>query len=146
VPFYHQGSLDPRATATDLVLRLTAELRKKDVVEKFVEFFGEGVASLSIADRATLSNMAPEYGATVGYFPMDQAAIDYLRLTGRSEERIAYIEAYLKAQGMFRDYKSGTQQPVFSDVLEIDLSTIKPAMAGPKSKRTNARWHTASNF
>lgn len=150
------GTFDPRATATDLVLTLTAALRKKglvldglqdlilrSVVDKFVEFFGPGVAQLSIADRATVSNMvpldsgsclnhqAPEYGATVGFFPVDSNSIEYLRLTGRDESNIAYIEAYLKAQGLFRDYKSG-EDPVFSDVLELDLGTVQPAMAGPK--------------
>eukprot|EP01115_Flamella_aegyptia_P008160 TRINITY_DN33872_c0_g1_i1.p1 TRINITY_DN33872_c0_g1~~TRINITY_DN33872_c0_g1_i1.p1 ORF type:complete len:892 (-),score=500.45 TRINITY_DN33872_c0_g1_i1:53-2728(-) len=126
------GDFNPQATATDLVLTITAALRKKGVVEKFVEFYGPGVASLSIADRATISNMAPEYGATVGFFPMDDNSISYLRLTGRDEAKIAYIEAYLKAQGLFRNYKDASQDPVFTDVLEIDLSTIKPCLAGPK--------------
>jgi len=126
------GEFSPAATATDLVLAITALLRKKGVVEKFVEFFGPGVASLSIADRATLSNMAPEYGATIGFFPQDTKAIEYMRLTGRSEERIAFTEAYLKAQGLFRDYKNDKIDPTFNDVLELDLSTIKPALAGPK--------------
>jgi aconitate hydratase len=126
------GEFSPAATATDLVLAITALLRKKGVVEKFVEFFGPGVASLSIADRATLSNMAPEYGATIGFFPQDAKAIEYMRLTGRSEERIGFTEAYLKAQGLFRDYKNDKVDPTFNDVLELDLSTIKPALAGPK--------------
>jgi len=126
------GHLSPQATATDLVLAVTATLRKKGVVEKFVEFFGPGVASLSIADRATISNMAPEYGATIGFFPVDKNSLDYLRLTGRAEDKIAYIEAYLKAQGLFRDYLNSATDPVFTDVLEIDLSTIKPSLAGPK--------------
>jgi len=125
------GTLPAGSTATDLVLAITAALRKKGVVEKFVEFYGPGTGSLSIADRATISNMAPEYGATVGFFPMDQKSLGYLRLTGRSEEKIAYIEAYLKAQGLFRDYHAGTD-PVFTDNLEIDLKNISPAMAGPK--------------
>jgi len=125
------GSLPAGSTATDLVLAITAALRKKGVVEKFVEFYGPGTGTLSIADRATISNMAPEYGATVGYFPMDEKSLGYLRLTGRPEEKIAYIEAYLKAQGLFRDYYSGVD-PVFTDYLEIELGNIKPALAGPK--------------
>jgi len=131
------GELNPQATATDLVLAVTAALRKKGVVEKFVEFFGPGVASLAIADRATISNMAPEYGATVGFFPVDEASINYLKLTGRDETKIEYIEAYLKAQGLFRNYKDASTDPVFNDVLEIDLSSIKPSLAGPKRPQDN---------
>jgi aconitate hydratase len=126
------GKFSPLATATDLVLAVTALLRKKGVVEKFVEFFGEGVASLAIADRATVANMAPEYGATCGFFPMDTQSIEYLRLTGRSEEKIKYIEAYLKAQKLYRNYADHAEDPVFTDTVELDLSTIKPAMSGPK--------------
>jgi len=126
------GKLNPVATSTDLVLTLTNALRKKGVVEKFVEFFGPGVANLSVADRATISNMAPEYGATVGYFPMDKNSIDYLRLTGRNEDKIAYIESYLKTQGLYRNYEDSSSDPIFNDVLEIDLSSIIPALAGPK--------------
>eukprot|EP01118_Nematostelium_gracile_P015317 TRINITY_DN6112_c0_g1_i1.p1 TRINITY_DN6112_c0_g1~~TRINITY_DN6112_c0_g1_i1.p1 ORF type:complete len:909 (-),score=311.78 TRINITY_DN6112_c0_g1_i1:17-2686(-) len=126
------GKFDPTATATDLVLAITTALRKKGVVEKFVEFYGPGVAQLTIADRATVSNMAPEYGATIGYFPMDNNSLDYLRLTGRDEKKIAYIEAYLRAQGLFVDYKDESAFPEFNDVLEISLDDIKPAMAGPK--------------
>jgi len=126
------GELSPIVTATDLVLVLTNLLRKKGVVEKFVEFYGPGTGALSISDRATISNMAPEYGATMGYFPMDAKAINYLRLTGRSEEKIAYIEAYLKAQGLYRDYSDSKADAVFTDVIELDLSTVKPSLAGPK--------------
>jgi len=126
------GSLPPMATATDLVLALTALLRKKGVVEKFVEFFGEGVAGLAIADRATISNMAPEYGATIGFFPMDTNSINYLNLSGRAEEKVRYIEAYLKAEGLFRDYTNASQDPVFTDVVSLDLGTVVPALAGPK--------------
>lgn len=126
------GTFNPLSTATDLVLFITAALRKKNVVEKFVEFFGPGVASLSVADRATVSNMAPEYGATIGYFPMDENSLKYLRLTGRSEEKIAYIEAYLKAQGLYRNYEDSSSDPIFNDVLEIDLGNIVPALSGPK--------------
>lgn len=127
-----RGSLSPQATATDLVLAITSVLRKKDVVEKFVEFFGPGVASLTIADRATIANMAPEYGATMGYFPMDSNSIEFLKLTGRPQEKIAYIEAYLKAQELHRNYLDESQDPVFTDVVEVDLSTILPSLAGPK--------------
>eukprot|EP01116_Phalansterium_solitarium_P019202 TRINITY_DN52_c0_g1_i1.p2 TRINITY_DN52_c0_g1~~TRINITY_DN52_c0_g1_i1.p2 ORF type:complete len:766 (+),score=384.92 TRINITY_DN52_c0_g1_i1:161-2458(+) len=126
------GKFSPVATATDLVLAVTSALRKKGVVDKFVEFFGPGVATLSITDRATISNMAPEYGATVGFFPMDSNSLDYLRLTGRSEERVSFTEAYLKAQGLLRDYNNQAQDPVFTDVVEINLESIVPALSGPK--------------
>ncbi|KAL6056402.1 Aconitate hydratase [Balamuthia mandrillaris] len=126
------GTFPPHATATDLVLAITKALRKKGVVEKFVEFFGPAVEQLSIADRATISNMSPEMGATICYFPVDNKTLDYLRLTGRTEEQIAYIEAYLKAQGLFRDYTDASQDPSFTDVLELDLSTIIPCLSGPK--------------
>jgi len=126
------GKFDPRATATDLVLAVTAALRKKGVVEKFVEFFGPGVAELAIADRATISNMAPEYGATIGFFPMDTNSIDYLKLTGRDTQRIAFTEAYLKAHNMFVDYRDDKAYPTFTHIMEINLDTIKPSLAGPK--------------
>eukprot|EP01119_Soliformovum_irregulare_P016046 TRINITY_DN460_c0_g1_i1.p1 TRINITY_DN460_c0_g1~~TRINITY_DN460_c0_g1_i1.p1 ORF type:complete len:904 (+),score=325.79 TRINITY_DN460_c0_g1_i1:338-2713(+) len=131
------GDLPSEATATDLVLALTALLRKKGVVEKFVEFFGPGVASLSIADRATVSNMAPEYGATIGYFPVDNQSLAYLRMTGREESKIAQIEGYLKAVGLFRDYRDASTDPNFTDLLEVDLSQIKPSLAGPKRPHDN---------
>src|SRR3954449_3467237 len=105
-------------------------LRAKGVVGKFVEFYGPGLDALGLADRATIGNMAPEYGATCGFFPVDQVAIDYLRLSGRDEARIALVEAYCKAQGMWRD--ASTPDPVFTDTLELDLSTVQPSMAGPK--------------
>lgn len=126
------GTLSPMATATDLVLAITKELRKKGVVEKFVEFYGPGVAQLSLADRATISNMSPETGATICFFPVDEKALEYMRLTGRSAEQVQWTESYLKAQGLFRDYNSADQDPHFSSVLELDLSTIVPCMAGPK--------------
>lgn len=126
------GELAPEATATDLVLAITKNLRAKGVVEKFVEFYGPGVASLSLADRATISNMAPEYGATIGFFPPDEKAIDYLKLSGRTEKQCKYIEAYLRAQGFFRNYNDASTDPVFTDSLELDLSTIVPSLAGPK--------------
>ena len=125
------GKLPLASTATDLVLTLTKMLREKGVVGKFVEFFGEGCAELTIADRATISNMSPEYGATMGYFPMDEETLNYLRVTGRSEEKVQYIEAYLRKTGLFRNYRDGPD-PVFTDVLELDLSTVVPCLSGPK--------------
>ncbi len=124
------GKLGEGVTATDLVLTLTNILRKKGVVGKFVEYFGPGLHVLSLADRATIANMAPEYGATCGFFPIDQATIDYLRLTARDEQLISLVEAYAKAQGMWHDKNSA--DPVFTDMVELDLSTVGPSLAGPK--------------
>ena len=124
------GKLNEGVTATDLVLTVTQILRKHGVVGKFVEFYGPGLDHLPLADRATIGNMAPEYGATCGFFPVDQITIDYLRLTGRDEERIALVEAYSKAQGMWRD--SNSPDPVFTATLELDLAQVKPSLAGPK--------------
>jgi aconitate hydratase len=124
------GRLPEGATATDLVLTVTQMLRKKGVVGKFVEFFGKGLDDLPLADRATIGNMAPEYGATCGFFPVDRITLDYMRLSGRDEHRIALVEAYCRAQGMFRD--RDTPDPVFTDTLELDLSTVQPSLAGPK--------------
>ncbi|QGZ30807.1 aconitate hydratase AcnA [Stutzerimonas stutzeri] len=124
------GKLNEGVTATDLVLTVTQMLRKHGVVGKFVEFFGPGLDHLPLADRATIGNMAPEYGATCGFFPVDQITIDYLRLTGRDPDRIALVEAYSKAQGMWRDSQS--QDPVFTATLELDLSQVQPSLAGPK--------------
>ena len=124
------GKLKEGVTATDLVLTVTQMLRKHGVVGKFVEFFGPGLDSLQLADRATIGNMAPEYGATCGFFPVDQVTLDYLRLTGRDEQRIALVEAYYKAQGLWRD--SDSPEPVFSDTLELELSDVVPSLAGPK--------------
>ncbi|MBA4312109.1 MAG: aconitate hydratase AcnA [Chlorobiaceae bacterium] len=124
------GSPKPGTTATDIVLTATQLLRKKGVVGKFVEFFGPGIGSLSLADRATLANMAPEYGATMGYFPVDQETLNYLKFTGRSNEQITLIETYCKEQGLFRD--NSMPDPIFSDTLELDLSTVEPSLAGPK--------------
>lgn len=124
------GKLNEGVTATDLVLAVTQLLRNKGVVSKFVEFYGEGLQDLSIADRATIGNMAPEYGATCGFFPLDEAALDYLRLSGRDTHTISLVEAYAKAQGLWHDAKQ--EAPVFSDVVTLDLSSIKPCMAGPK--------------
>jgi aconitate hydratase len=124
------GTLPEGATATDLALTVTNILRKKGVVGKFVEFFGPGVSAMSLADRATVANMAPEYGATMGFFPVDEETLNYLRLTGRSDEQIALVEAYYKAQGLFRT--DDMEQPVYSDIVELDLSTVVPSLAGPK--------------
>lgn len=130
IGFRLTGSLAEGATATDLALTVTQLLRKKGVVGKFVEFFGPGLSNISLADRATVANMAPEYGATVGFFPVDSETINFLRQTGRDEDQIALVEAYYKAQGMFRT--DDTPEPVFSDIVELDLSTIVPSLAGPK--------------
>ena len=130
VGFKLYGELPLGVTATDLVLRIVEILRKKGVVEKFVEFYGSGLDSLTLADRATIANMAPEYGATMGFFPIDEKSLQYLKETGRSDEVIQRVERYTKEQGMFRT--QGTPDPDFSDVVELDISTIQPALAGPK--------------
>jgi len=124
------GRLREGVTATDLTLTITQLLRKKGVVDKFVEFYGPGVASLPLADRATIANMAPEYGATVGFFPVDNVTVGYLRTTGRSPELIDLCERYYKAQGLFRD--ANTPDPVFTDNVELDLGSVEPSLAGPK--------------
>ncbi|HSU98352.1 MAG TPA: aconitase family protein, partial [Gemmatimonadaceae bacterium] len=129
IGFKVHGKLPPGATATDLVLTVTEMLRKKKVVGKFVEFYGNGLSSLSLADRATLGNMAPEYGATMGFFPVDDETIRYLRFTGR-DDRADLAEAYCKAQGMFRT--DDMPDPEFTDTVELDLSTVTPSIAGPK--------------
>jgi aconitate hydratase len=130
IGFRLDGALPEGATATDLVLTVTQMLRKKGVVGKFVEFFGPGILNLTIEDQATISNMAPEYGATCGFFPVSQATIDYLRATGREKDRVALVEAYAKAQGLWSD--ADTEAPEFTDTLELDLSTVVPSLAGPK--------------
>ncbi len=130
IGFRLAGSLRPGATATDLVLTVTQMLRKKGVVGKFVEYFGPGVASLPVADRATLGNMSPEYGATVGYFPVDDQTLTYLRLTGRTQSQVKLIEAYCKAQGLFNS--ADAPEPKFSDTLELDLGSVVPSLAGPR--------------
>src|ERR1700751_1574800 len=118
IGFHLKGTLKPGATATDLVLTVTQMLRKKGVVNKFVEYFGQGITNLSVADRATLGNMSPEYGATIGFFPVDDQTLEYLRLTGRAEPQVRLIEAYCKAQGLFRT--AASPDPVFTDTLEPD--------------------------
>ena len=124
------GKLKEGVTATDLVLTVTQMLRRRGVVGKFVEYFGPGLANLTIADRATLGNMSPEYGATCGFFPIDDDTLRYLRDTGRPAERIALVTAYAKAQGMYRT--KNTADPVFTDVLKLELSSVEPSLAGPK--------------
>ena len=125
------GSLNDGVTATDMTLRIVEMLREHGVVGKFVEFFGEGMAALSLADRATIANMAPEYGATCGFFPVDERTIEYLRLTGRDEEALAGVEAFSKAQGLW--YSASDAEKSYTDVLELDLGTILPALAGAKA-------------
>jgi aconitate hydratase len=130
VGFRLAGELKEGITATDLVLTVTQMLRQKGVVGRFVEFYGPGLDSMTVADRATIANMAPEYGATCGFFPIDRRTLDYLELTGREPERIALVEAYARAQGLWRD--SASAEPLFTDTLELDMSTIEPSLAGPK--------------
>ena len=130
VGFRLSGELKEGITATDLVLTVTQMLRAKGVVGRFVEFFGPGLDALSLADRATIANMAPEYGATCGFFPIDERTIDYLKLTGREDSRIELVRAYAKAQGMWRD--AATPDPQFTDTLELDMATVEPSLAGPK--------------
>jgi aconitate hydratase len=130
VGFRLAGQLNEGITATDLVLTVTEMLRQKGVVGRFVEFYGPGLANLPLADRATIANMAPEYGATCGFFPIDERTVDYLRLTGRDEEQIELVQAYCQAQGLWRD--SNSPEPLFTDTLELDMSIIEPSLAGPK--------------
>ena len=129
IGFRFKGKLKEGITATDLVLTCTQILRKRGVVEKFVEYFGDGLDHLSLEDRATIANMAPEYGATCGFFPVDADTIKYLRATGRKADRVALVEAYAKAQGLWRE---PGMEPVYTDVLELDISTVEPSLAGPK--------------
>ncbi|WP_114943603.1 aconitate hydratase AcnA [Microvirga calopogonii] len=130
IGFKLTGKLKEGVTATDLVLTVTQMLRKKGVVGKFVEFYGPGLNDMSVADRSTIGNMAPEYGATCGFFPIDAKTIDYLKTTSRTDERVALVEAYAKAQGMWRTAE--TPDPVFTDTLELDLGDVVPSLAGPK--------------
>jgi aconitate hydratase len=130
IGFHMTGALPEGATATDLVLTVTQMLRKKGVVGKFVEYYGDGLQHLTVEDQATIANMAPEYGATCGFFPITRATVDYLAATGRAPERVALVEAYAKAQGMW--VEAGVEHPVFSDILELDLATVTPSLAGPK--------------
>src|ERR1043165_927832 len=130
VGFHLTGALGEGITATDLVLTVTQALRQKGVVGRFVEFYGPGVSALSVADRATIANMAPEYGATCGFFPIDSKTLDYMRLTGRPDAEIALTEAYCRAQGMW--FEEGADDPVFTETLRLDMSTVEPSLAGPK--------------
>jgi len=130
VGFRIKGKLKDGVTATDLVLTVTQILRKKGVVEKFVEFFGEGLKYLPLPDRATIANMAPEYGATIGLFPIDDETLNYLKLSGRTAAEVALVEKYYKAQGLF--YTDKTPESVYSDIIDFDLSTVEPCLAGPK--------------
>ena len=130
VGFKLHGRLPAGATATDLVLTVTQMLRQKKVVGKFVEFYGPGLTNLPLADRATIANMAPEYGATMGFFPVDEETLKYLRMTGRPSEHVKLVEAYTKEQGLFRT--DATADPVFTDTLELDLGVVEPSLAGPK--------------
>jgi len=130
IGFKLTGKLREGVTATDLVLTVTQMLRKKGVVGKFVEFFGPGLADLPLADRATIGNMAPEYGATCGFFPVDETTLGYLSLSGREEHRINLVREYCKAQGLWRD--AASPDPVFTDTLELDMGTVEPSLAGPK--------------
>jgi aconitate hydratase len=131
VGFHLTGSLQEGITATDLVLTVTQMLRARGVVGRFVEFYGAGVSALSVADRATIANMAPEYGATCGFFPVDGKTLDYMRLTGRSDEQIALTEAYARAQGLWLE-PGAYHEPLFTDTLELDMDSVEPSLAGPK--------------
>lgn len=142
------GKLKDGVTATDLVLTVTQMLRKHGVVGKFVEFYGEGMSELSLADRATIANMSPEYGATMGFFPVDHVTLQYLKLTGRSEETVAMIESYLRANKMFVDYNEPQVERTYSSYLELDLKDVEPCISGPKRphdrvplKEMKADWH-----
>ena len=144
VGFKLQGRLPEGSTATDLVLTVTEMLRKKGVVGQFVEFYGTGLSNLTLPDRATIANMAPEYGATMGFFPVDAETLAYLRFTGRSDERLALVDAYTKMQGLFRTDQ--TPDPLFSDTLELDLGKVEPTLAGPKRPQDRVPLRQAKSF
>ncbi|KAH9606314.1 hypothetical protein KSS87_000229, partial [Heliosperma pusillum] len=148
VGFKMNGKLRDGVTATDLVLTVTQILRKHGVVGKFVEFYGQGMSQLSLADRATIANMSPEYGATMGFFPVDHVTLEYLKLTGRSDDTVSMIEHYLRANKMFVDYNEPQLERVYSSYLELDLAEVEPCMSGPKRphdrvtlKDMKADWH-----
>jgi aconitate hydratase len=141
IGFKLSGKLSEGVTATDLVLQITQMLRKKNVVAKFVEFYGEGLSNLPVADRTTIGNMSPEYGSTIAIFPIDAQTLTYLRLTGRSDEQVALVEAYAKAQGMFRT--DASPEPRFTDTLELDMSIVEPNLAGPKRPQDRVPLHGA---
>ncbi len=140
VGFKLHGKLNEGVTATDLVLTITAILRKKGVVGKFVEYYGPGLANLPLANRATIANMAPEYGATCGFFPVDQETLHYLKLTGRDEHTIKLVEAYSKIQGLW--YDPTQPEPIFTETLELDLATVEPSLAGPKRPQDKVTLHS----
>ncbi|WNJ99734.1 aconitate hydratase AcnA [Thalassospiraceae bacterium LMO-JJ14] len=142
VGFKMHGKLAEGMTATDLVLTAVEMLRKQGVVSKFVEFYGDGLDNLSLADQATIANMAPEYGATCGFFPVSPATIDYLKLTGREDDTVALVEKYSKLQGMWRE--AGSPDPVFTDTLELDLASVEPSIAGPKRPQDRIQLSLAS--
>jgi aconitate hydratase len=144
IGFKMTGAMKPGCTATDLVLTVTEMLRKKGVVDKFVEYFGDGLANLPLADRATIANMAPEYGSTCGIFPIDEETLRYLELSGRPPEQIALVEAYAKAQGMWR--VNGARPADYTDVLELDLATVEPSLAGPKRPQDRVPLSKAKNI
>src|SRR5216683_564098 len=141
VGFRLHGQLRPGATATDLVLTVTQMLRAKGVVGKFVEYFGPGLSTLTIADRATLANMSPEYGATIGFFPVDEQTLTYLRMTGRSDEQVKLVEVYCKEQGLFRTDQS--PDPSFSNTLDLDLGTVESSLAGPRRPQDRVSLNSA---
>src|SRR3954464_5910740 len=143
IGFKMSGAMKPGCTATDLVLTVTEMLRKKGVVDKFVEFFGDGLANLPLADRATIANMAPEYGSTCGIFPIDEETIRYLELSGRPQERIELTRAYAKAQGMWREQGAPVAQ--YTDVLELDMSKVVPSLAGPRRPQDRVPLNTAKS-
>src|SRR6476659_286459 len=142
VGFRLTGALREGATATDLVLTVVEILRKVGVVGKFVEYFGHGLATLTLADRATLANMSPEYGATCGFFPVDEQTLEYLRLTGRPQERVALVEAYCKENMLWHD---PDEEPTYSQVVELDLSTVEPSIAGPRRPQDRIPLRDARN-
>ena len=142
VGFRLHGALPEGATATDLVLTVTQILRQTGVVGKFVEYFGHGLAGLPLADRATIGNMSPEYGATCGFFPVDDETLRYLRLTGRSDDQVALVEAYCKENGLWHDPE---EQPTYSQVVELDLSTVEPSIAGPRRPQDRIPLREARN-
>jgi aconitate hydratase len=143
IGFGLHGALPEGSTATDLVLTVTEMLRAKGVVGKFVEFYGPGIASLALADRATIGNMSPEYGATCAIFPVDEITLDYLRFTGRSPERVALVEAYMKEQGLF--HAADSPDPIFTDRLMLDLDTVEPSIAGPRRPQDRIRLSRAKS-
>jgi aconitate hydratase len=138
------GRLPEGTTATDLVLTITERLRKHGVVGKFVEFYGPGLENLTLADRATIGNMCPEYGATIAIFPIDAMTIDYLKLSGREGNRIDLVETYARAQGLYRDRSS--PDPVYTETIDVDLGAIEPSLAGPKRPQDRVPLKSASGF